>query len=188
MGGEGGYQGFARVINRSQRAGEVRIEAVDDAGMGRGGPVTLRLGAGETVHFNSDHLEGVKAHKALSGDTGAGEGDWRLAFTSGLDIEVLGYIRTEDGFLTAMHDVAPVRGEAHEVFIVNPGSNPNQVSRLRVVNPGEANARVRIEGVDDAGASPGDAVRATAYKFIVPSIAYVGRCRSEPLGFASSCN
>ena len=154
------YQGFARVINRSDRAGVVRIEAVDDAGMAHG-PVSLRIGAGETEHFNSDHLEGVKAHTGLSQSIGPGTGDWRLAFTSGLDIEVLAYIRTEDGFLTAMHDVAPEGGGAHEVLVFNPGGNPNQVSRLRVVNPGGTNARVRIEGVDDAGASPGDAVEFT---------------------------
>ena len=106
--------------------------------------MSLSIGAGETVHFNSDHLEGVKAHKGLSQSIGPGTGDWRLAFTSGLDIEVLAYIRTEDGFLTAMHDVAPEGGGAHEVLVFNPGGNPNQVSRLRVVNPGGTNARVRI--------------------------------------------
>ena len=155
-----GYQGFARVINRSDRAGVVRIEAVDDAGMAHG-PVSLRIGAGETVHFNSGDLEEGNAKKGLAEGTGSGTGDWRLEFTSGLDLEVLAYIRTEDGFLTAMHDVAPEGGGAHEVLVFNPGSNANQVSRLRVVNPGGANARVRIEGVDDAGASPGDAVEFT---------------------------
>ena len=154
-----GYQGFARIINRSKRAGEVHIEAVDDTGMGHG-PVTLSIGTGETVHFNSDDLEGNPKQK-LSQGIGPGTGDWRLEFTSGLDIEVLAYIRTDDGFLTAMHDVVPESAEAHEVFIFNPGSNPNQVSRLRVVNPGEKNARVRIEAVDDAGKSPGDAVEFT---------------------------
>ena len=155
-----GSQGFARVINRSDRAGVVRIEAVDDAGMAHG-PVSLRIGAGETVHFNSGDLEEGNAKKGLAEGTGSGTGDWRLEFTSGLDLEVLAYIRTEDGFLTAMHDVAPEGGGAHEVLVFNPGSNANQVSRLRVVNPGGANARVRIEGVDDAGASPGDAVEFT---------------------------
>ena len=155
-----GYQGFARVINRSDRAGVVRIEAVDDAGMAHGA-VSLRIGAGETVHFNSGDLEEGNANKGLAEGTGSGTGDWRLEFTSGLDLEVLAYIRTEDGFLTAMHDVAPEGGGAHEVLVFNPGSNANQVSRLRVVNPGGANARVRIEGVDDAGASPGDAVEFT---------------------------
>ena len=155
-----GYQGFARVINRSKRAGEVHIEAVDDAGMGHG-PVTLSIGAGETVHFNSENLEEGNAKKGLPEGTGTGTGDWRLEFTSGLDIEVLAYIRTDDGFLTAMHDVAPSAAGAHRVVVFNPGSNPNQVSRLRVVNPGEKNARVRIEGVDDKGKSPGDAVEFT---------------------------
>ena len=154
-----GYQGFARIINRSKRAGQVNIEAVDDAGMGHG-PVTLSIGAGETVHINSENLEEGNAKKGLP-EAGTGTGDWRLEFTSGLDIEVLAYIRTDDGFLTAMHDVAPSAAGAHRVVVFNPGSNPNQVSRLRVVNPGEKNARVRIEGVDDAGKSPGDAVEFT---------------------------
>ena len=154
-----GYQGFARVINRSKRAGQVNIEAVDDAGVEHG-PVTLSIGAGETMHFNSDDLEGNPKQK-LSQGIGPGTGDWRLEFTSGLDIEVLAYIRTEDGFLTAMHDVAPSAAGAHRVVVFNPGSNPNQVSRLRVVNPGENNARVSIEGVDDKGKSPGDAVEFT---------------------------
>ena len=33
----------------------------------------------------------------------------------------------------------------------NPGSNPNQVSWLRLTNPGEEAVVVRIEGTDDAG-------------------------------------
>ena len=41
------------------------------------------------------------------------------------------------------------------------GSNPNQVSRLRMVNPGSEAALVRIAGVDDAGARPGGVVRVT---------------------------
>ena len=66
------------------------------------------LGAGETVHFNSDDLELGNPRKGLTGSTGAGAGAWRLALKSELDLEVLSYIRTEDGFLTAMHDLAPV--------------------------------------------------------------------------------
>ena len=41
---------------------------------------------------------------------------------------------------------------------VNPGSNPNQVSRLRLVTPGTEDAQVTITGIDDTGASPGGAV------------------------------
>ena len=157
---EDGYQGFARVINRSDAAGAVRIEAFDDAGMAHGA-VSLSIGAGETVHFNSEDLEEGNAKKGLSPGTGAGEGDWRLELSSALDVEVLSYIRTKDGFLTAMHDVVPSSETGHRVAIFNPGSNPNQVSRLRVVNPGAKAARVSIEGVDDDGESSAGAVVVT---------------------------
>ena len=148
--GEKGYQGFVRVINRSDDDGEVRIDAYDDEGTHRG-PVTLAIGAQETKHFNSEDLEAGNAGKGLSEGIGAGEGDWRLEFTSTLDIEVLGYIRTGDGFLTSMHDVAPATEAGHRVVTFNPGSNVNQASRLRVVNPGTDTAEVRIEGPTTMG-------------------------------------
>ena len=49
-------QGFARIINRSDQPGTVRISGTDDAGQWRG-PITLSLDARATRHFNSDDLE-----------------------------------------------------------------------------------------------------------------------------------
>ena len=156
-----GRQGFVRVVNRSDESGEVRIDAYDDAGVAHS-PVTLALGAGRTVHFNSADLEEGNADKGLSVATGApGEGDWRLVLESALELEVLSYMRTSDGFLTSLHDLAPFGEAGHRVAIFNPGSNANQVSRLRLVNPGAEPAAVRIEKIDDAGASPGTAVEVT---------------------------
>ena len=153
-----GRQGFVRVINHSGRAGDVRIAAADDTEHAYD-PVTLSIGANSTVHFNSDDLELGNSGKGLPDGTGAGQGDWRLELTSDLDIEVLSYIRTTDGFLTSMHDVAPVADDSHRVVIFNPGSNMNQVSSLRLINPEANEARVAIRGVDDNGASPGSDVQ-----------------------------
>ena len=150
-------EGFARVINHDMDVGEVSIEAVDDTGA-RLGPVSLAIEAGETVHFNSGDLEDGNAAKGLPEGVGSGEGDWRLVLNSEIDFEALSYIRTGDGFLTAMHDTVPVRDGAYDVAIFNPGSNANQVSRLRLINPGDAAAEVTVTGVDDAGASPGTSV------------------------------
>ena len=155
-----GRQSFARIVNESDVAGEVRIDAFDDAGE-RYGPLTLALGANETVHLNSEDLESGNAGKGLDGATGAGEGRWRLAFTSDLDLVVPGYLRTEDGFVTSVHDLVPRTGAGHHVVFFNPGGNPSQVSRLRLVNRGAEDAEVTIEGIDDAGESPGTAVRLT---------------------------
>ena len=152
-----GRQGFGWVVNRSTEAGAVRIAPYDGSALAYDA-VTLSIGAGATVHFNSNDLELGNAAKGLSGSTGAGIGDWRLDLSSELDIQVLAYIRTSDGFLTSMHDVAPSVDGRHRVAILNPGSNPNQVSRLRLVNPGTEDAEVTINGVDDSGASSGTTV------------------------------
>ncbi|MDE0036186.1 MAG: DUF1588 domain-containing protein [Gammaproteobacteria bacterium] len=151
-------EGFVRVINHSPMSGEVRIDAIDDSGR-IAHPVTLALGARETVHFNSGDLERGNAAKGLSGSAGSGVGDWRLGMESDLDIEVLAYVRTADGFLTAMHDVVRSEDGVHRVPTFNPASNRDQVSRLRVVNLGESEAQVTIRGVDDAGYSPSTIIR-----------------------------
>ena len=150
-----GRQGFVRVVNHSADAGEVTIEAFDDAGTAYD-PVTFAIDADETLHFNSDDLEMGNSAKGLSGGVGAGEGDWRLKLTSPLDIEVLAYVRTEDGFLTAMHDLMPASGPVRRAAFFNPGSNENQVSLLRLANPREEEAAVTITGVDDDGEAGGE--------------------------------
>ena len=154
----GSRQGFVRVANHDGRAGEVRILPVDDIGWA-GGPLTLTIDAGETVHFNSDDLETGNADKGLTGSAGDGHGDWRLALWSDLDLDVLAYVRTRDGFLTSMHDVATRLEDGHQVPTFNPASNYNQRSLLRISNLGGEDAEVTISGVDDAGASPGTDVR-----------------------------
>ena len=155
-----GRQGFVRVINRSAGGGTVSIDAYDDEGTHRG-PLSFFIDANRTVHFNSDDLEKGSAKKGVPGGTGEGEGDWRLRLSSPLDLEVLSYIRTGDGFLTSMHDVVPETSAEHRVATFNPGKNLDQVSQLRIVNRGEGSAAVEIQGIDGRGRSPGDVVSLT---------------------------
>ncbi len=151
----GARHGFVRVINRSRRSGDVAIAAVDDAG-NRSGPARLEIGRRQTAHFNSSDLEAGNAAKGLSGGVGMGEGDWRLELTSTLDLQVLSYVRTADGFVTSMHDLAPGAADgSHRVVFFNPGSNSRQVSKLRLVNDGGRAASATIAGVDDGGSDSG---------------------------------
>ena len=128
------------------------IQAIDDSGERRG-PITLSLAARQTAHFNSDDLENGNPAKGLSGGVGDGEGEWRLELSADaqMRIEALAYVRTADGFLTGMNAVAPLSDGVHEVVFFNPGSNRRQVSKLRLVNPADADAAVTISGIDDAG-------------------------------------
>ena len=146
--------------SHSAEGGEVRVEAVDDEGT-PADPVTLSVGASQAIHLNSQDLEGGSADKGLPDGIGPGQGDWRLALSSALDIEVLAYIRTKDGFVTSMHDLAPAAADGllHRVAFFNPGSNYRQASHLLLVNRGNEDAETTIEGIDDGGLSPGTTVR-----------------------------
>ena len=149
-----GREGFLRVINLSDASGDVLIYAFDDDDSRRG-LVSLTLDAGATAHLNSADLEDGNIAKGLFGSTGAGAGDWRLELAGDLEIEVLAYVRTDDGFVTAIHDIAPSQANHHRIAVFNPGSNTEQMSLLRLVNPTAEAAQISIRGIDDAGAAGG---------------------------------
>ena len=151
-------QGFTRIINRSGSGGEVWIQAIDDTGASRS-PISLALGAGRGMHFNSRDLEHGNPNKGLSGGVGSGTGDWRLSLEADLDLQALTYVRTPDGFLTSMHDVAPGSWDSgYRVAFFNPGSNNRQVSWLRLANPNAEEVEAVVTGVDDLGMAPSQAV------------------------------
>ena len=141
----GTRQGFIRIINRSAIAGSVEVVAIDDSGQSRG-PITMALDGRNAVHFNSDDLEFGNRTKGLSHGVGAGQGSWRLVASSSLDLQVLSYIRTTDGFLTGMLDLVSGSGTNHDVPVFNPASNTSQVSILRLINPGTRAAHIEIAG------------------------------------------
>ena len=147
-------EGFARITNYTEAPGTVRINAVDDSGQ-RFGPISIALGARETMHVNSNDLENGNPNKGFSRGVGNGQGDWRLEWETDLELAgVFAYIRTSDGFLTSVHDIARSTQNRHHVPIFNPGSNNNQRSSLRLINPGGADAQVVIAGLDDRGRPP----------------------------------
>ena len=158
-------QGFVRIINRSGSAGTVRINAIDDSGE-RFGPIFLSLDAWQTRHFNSQELERGNVEKGLSGGVGDGHGNWRLELETELDIEPLAYVRTSDGFLTSMHELAEESAESgsptqYWVPIFNPASNRSQQSRLRLANLDDESAEITISGRDDDGSPVDGKVRLT---------------------------
>ena len=147
----GPYEGVVRVINRSAKAGEATIDATDDEG-NRFGPVRLPLRPRQAVVFTSADLEHGNDVKGLAG-VGPGEGDWRLTLASTLDLQVLAYARSEGGFISAMHDLAPIAADgSHRVVYFNPASNRRHMSKLRLANDGEQTAAATITGIDDRGA------------------------------------
>ena len=153
--------GLVRILNRSERAGTVRIHAFDDTGE-QFGPVTLSMDASETVNFSSTHLENGNESRGLSGGVGDGQGRWRLELDTDLDVEPLSYARNADGSLSSIHEIVANQSMRHHVLTFNPASNLTKRSLLRLVNTSGIGTEVVITGLDDRGeAPPGGEVRLT---------------------------
>ena len=149
----GSQQGFIRILNRSPRAGEVSIQAIDDTGW-RVGPITLYMGAFESKQFNSQGLEQGNPSIGLIGGIGKGTGIRRVELRSTLRTPAYAYIRTPDGFLTSMHHVAEAHPDLPGMYTVpffNPASNLSVRSYLRVINPNPTGVEVLVRGVDGEG-------------------------------------
>ena len=170
-----GRQGFTRIVNVGDSAAQVEIQAIDEFGVGNE-PLTLAIEPHGVGNFNANDLQWGNPAKGLSGGIGPVWGNLRLDLHAGEhDIEANGYLRTHDGFVTSLHDLAPMAkppavvregeplpsGAIYLVPTFNPGSNLDQVSLLRLTNAGEEPAAVSILGTDDSGASPEEPVRLT---------------------------
>ena len=153
---DGFRQGAVRIVNHSDASGTVVIHGIDDAGR-RYGPANLALGASETRKFKTDDWVACDLMKTVPGGPGDDEaGSWWMSLATDLDIEALSYVRTEDGFMVSIHEVARTTpgldGETlHHVPFFNPDNEHPYASHLRLINPGHQDVDVRIAGRDDAG-------------------------------------
>ena len=145
-----GIHAFVRIINYSGVGGTVAITATDDDGQEH--ETWVEVEPGTTRHFRSRHLEHGN-FRGLGPGIGRGEGARRLVLKSDLDLSVLAYARTSDGFVTSLHQTAPkwktATGTGALVEFFNPGSNRTTASVLRVINLEDRELTVTVHGYDD---------------------------------------
>lgn len=158
-----GLQGFVRMVNREDRRGFFEFEAIDDSGNSY--DLAMLLEPYESLHINSEDLEFGNVAKGRLLGTGAAPatGHWRLCMR-GDSVDMSAYVRTRDGFLTAMNGFVverdpyrecPFLGDAParssdcrywKVPLFNPARNVNQASSLRIANNSGEAQRVWIVG------------------------------------------
>ena len=146
-----GRRGVVRVVNRSAASAEVGIEAFDATDRAYE-ELRLALEAESSAEFDATDLEQGNAEKGLTGSTGPGEGDWWLELRSESDIEVLSYVETASGPLSALRGTAGVEtdtGMRYEALLWG------ESGEVRLLNAGGELAEVRLSGTDDAGSSGG---------------------------------
>ena len=151
-----GQQGVLRVLSLSDESRTVEVYAIDDSGV-RSGPAIFTLDAMAAKEFDASDLVSGNADKGLAGGLGALSGDVRLEIDTALRVGLLAYLRSADGTLAVLHDEVRAGspsdgGYEYLVPIFNPAHEMAQLSRLRLINPGDQAAAVMIAGSDDAGA------------------------------------
>lgn len=149
-------QSFIRVVNRSSASGEVNISAVDDAGMlAPGGDIHFTLAANAALNFNAEDYTNGNPAKGLQGAFGTGTGKWQLTVSSALNLEVMSLIRTPDGFLTDLSNIAPRAAPSIDsdrlLLSVVSGNNADQQGLIRLVNRGGLAEHVTLSAIDDEG-------------------------------------
>ena len=146
-----GRRGLVRAVNRSTDSAEVLIDAYDatDRAYER---LELTLAGEASGQFDSSDLERGNAAKGLTGSTGPGEGDWWLELSSASDIELVSYVDTAAGPLSALRGTAGVEtdtGMRYEALLWGASGE------VRLLNAGGEMVEVRLSGTDDAGSSGG---------------------------------
>ena len=146
-----GRRGLVRVVNRSADSAEIGIDAFDatDRAYER---LELTLAGEASGQFDSSDLEQGNAEKGLEGSTGPGEGDWWLELSSASDIELVSYVDTASGPLSALRGTSGVETESgmrYEALLWG------ESGEVRLLNAGGGAVAVRLSGTDDAGSSGG---------------------------------
>jgi YVTN family beta-propeller protein len=156
-GANSNQQTFLRFNNPNDATTQVEVYGIDDGGFRSGdGAISFTLDANASKQITAQDVENGNADKNLGNQLCDGQGKWQLAVRSDKTINVMGLIRTPDGFLTSLNDVVPLEGSSNVAYFANPASNTNQQTFLRVVNLSGNAGTVTITGIDDSGAdSPG---------------------------------
>ena len=154
-------QSFLRFINPNNSSKSIEVYGIDDGGNPSKKIISFTLAPQAAKQFNAQDMENGNSSKGLTGHLCDGQGKWQLRIRSDNPIKVMGLIRTPDGFLTSVNDLAGKSGNDNLVYFANPASNPNQQTFLRIVNLTTATGTVTITGVDDAGVTSSGTVMFT---------------------------
>ncbi len=147
-------QTFLRIINPNDAVTNVQIYAIDDQGnTSRKGSVEFTLQAQAALQLTAQDLENGNTEKGVTGNLCDGEGKWRLRIRSNNSIVAMSLIRTPDGFLTSQDEIVSRPGDLHTaVDYINPASNTDQQTFIRVMNPSSFNLALNLVAYDDTGA------------------------------------
>ena len=141
-------EALLRIANRSPSPGAATLHRA--AGMAQE-PLALRLDANAAVTLTASDLEFGNPAKGLAQGFGATSGNRRVTVRSQLELDVLAYVRSPSGTVSATHDTAPRAAPNRHVVAMFPAGAGDAEGRLLLTNRSHRPATIHIKGVDDEG-------------------------------------
>ena len=143
-------QSLLRLANPTAHAATATIRGIDDQGAGAG-EISASIPAHGSLTIRAHELESGAA-PGLSGALGDGAGKWRLDIESAGAIEAMSLLSSATGHLTNLSTAPHRLGDAHSVPLFPSASDAlGRQGFVRVINLGDAAARVDIAAFDEAG-------------------------------------
>ena len=152
--GYSSQESLLRVTNRATTENRITVSGTDDQGQASQ-PVYLQIPAGQSLLLSATELELGSSQAAVTGSLGDGYGRWRLSLSGAAEFDVVSLLTNEAGLVSNMSDYKLTSAGLSTLMVMNPGSNLNQRSYLRLVNQSSLDNTVSIVGVDDQGNESG---------------------------------
>ena len=141
-------EALLRIANRSPSPGMATLHRAGGTPLES---LALRLEANAAVTLTASDLEFGNPAKGLAQGFGTTSGNRRVTVRSQLDLDVLSYVRSPNGTVSATHDTAPRTAPNRHVVAMFPARTGDAEGRLLLTNRSDAPATVHIKGVDDEG-------------------------------------
>ena len=114
-------------------------------------PLTLHLGGNAATTLTASDLEFGNPAKGLAQGFGTASANRRVTVRSQLELDVLAYVRSPSGAVSAAHDTAPRAAPNRHLVAMFPAGAGDAEGRLLLTNRSDAQATIHIKGVDDEG-------------------------------------
>ena len=141
-------EALLRIANRSPSPGTATLHRAGGTPLES---LALRLEANAAVTLTASDLEFGNPAKGLAQGFGTTSGNRRVTVRSQLDLDVLSYVRSPNGTVSATHDTAPRTAPNRHVVAMFPARTGDAEGRLLLTNRSHRPATIHIKGVDDEG-------------------------------------
>ncbi len=158
------HESLLRLSNQAEVSNDIELSVTDDLGNRQNALLSVTIPAQQTVTLGSADFATGTDLGSLQDGLDEGMSRWRIDAVGSQPFDAMSVFQSRDGLLSNMSDYLNIEQGPEQLLMMNPGSNGNQRSLLRLINENTEAASVDIVGIDDTGA------QSAAVSLTIPSM------------------